>query len=465
MKKILFLHGLNWSGRCPMADTLKYELNGDIKVIAPDLPVNPVEAIDMVLDLCDRERPDLIIGSSYGAFLGQQIVKIAGCPALLCSPMFSMSEFLGDRVGSHEYKSPRADGSKSYDVTAELIGVFRDMEARQFDCYDEFYRDRVWGFYGSQDTIACTRDRFQSLYTEVIEYNGPHTMTPENVRMTLVPAIRRIMSAYPISETRYFKHFKGKPYRLMCHAKDSETLDRLVTYQALYGAEGHWVRNERMFFEQTTRDGMRFPRFAETDFASLKSEAPRLAIFASGDGSNAENIIRYFLRHQLGGEVALVVSNKSTAKVIQRAMALNVATEVLSRDEINNPDVLLSVMERYRIDGIVLAGFLLAIPEFLIARYHNRIINIHPALLPKFGGKGMYGRHVHEAVVASGESETGITIHYVSENYDEGEIIFQASVRISRENTPEEVADLVHELEYTHYPKVIREIFNNKRRY
>ena len=462
MKKLLFLHGLNWSGACPMADTLNSELKGNIEVIAPDLPVNPAEAIKMILELWDREHPDLIAGSSYGSFLGQQIVKITGCPALLCSPMFRMSEFLETRIGVHDYKSPRADGSKSYEVTSELIKTFSDMEAHQFDCYDEFYRDRVWGFYGSGDTIADTRARFQSLYSKVIEYDGPHTMTSENVKTVLVPAVKSIMTEYPVAGTRYFRHFKGNPYRLMCHAKDSESLDRLVSYQALYGDEGYWVRPEQMFFEQVTRDGRRMPRFAETDITCLKSGVPRLAVFASGDGSNAENIIKYFQRHPFGGEIALVVSNKATAKVLQRAERLNVPAEVLSRDEINDQSILMPVMERYKIDGIILAGFLLAIPPFLIRRYHNSIINIHPALLPKFGGKGMYGRYVHEAVVAAGEDETGITIHYVNEHYDDGEIIFQARIKISPEDTPEKVADMVHELEYTHYPRVIRETFNKR---
>lgn len=182
-----------------------------------------------------------------------------------------------------------------------------------------------------------------------------------------------------------------------------------------------------------------------------------LAIFASGDGSNAENIIKYFNSRDCGVEVALVVSNRQSAKVVQRAGQLNVPVAVLSRDEINDPDKLCHLMDRHDINAVILAGFLLQIPTFLIKRYNNLIINIHPALLPKYGGKGMYGRHVHEAVVAAGEAETGITIHYVTEHYDEGEIIFQAKTAISPDDGPDEVAEKVHALEYLYYPKVIAE--------
>lgn len=185
----------------------------------------------------------------------------------------------------------------------------------------------------------------------------------------------------------------------------------------------------------------------------------RLAIFASGDGSNAENIIRYFRSNDSNCEVALVVSSRQSAKVVQRAGSLDVPVSVLSRDELNNPEIALPLLESYGVNAIALAGFLLSVPPFLIHRYDRRIINIHPALLPKFGGKGMYGKHVHEAVVAAGEHETGITIHYVTENYDEGEIIFQAKVKIGDHPTPEKVADMVHSLEYRHYPQVIDKIF------
>ncbi len=460
MRKILFLHGLNWSGDCPMAQTLQSGLEGFAEVTAPDLPVDPAEAIADILDICDRLQPDLIIGSSYGAFLGQQVVKITGCPALLCSPMFDMADFLETCPGVREFKSPRADGVTSYCVTGELIAKFREMEAHQFDCYDKFYYDRVWGFYGSRDTIATSRDKFSSLYSTVIDYDGEHTMSPENVKTTLLPAVLKIMDDFPRREARYFRHFKGNYYRLLCHAKDSESLERTVTYRALYGHYGFWTRGEHMFFERISRDGKEFPRFAETSHMSSVGNTPqRFAIFASGDGSNAENIIRFFREHDCGAEVALVVSNRRSAKVLQRAEQLDVPVAVVARDDFNDPEKILPLMEKHSVSVIVLAGFLLAIPPFLVNRYPDKIINIHPALLPRFGGKGMYGMHVHEAVVAAGETETGITIHYVNERYDEGKIIYQAKINIPPGCTPEEVAEMVHMLEYRHYPRVIMETF------
>lgn len=185
----------------------------------------------------------------------------------------------------------------------------------------------------------------------------------------------------------------------------------------------------------------------------------RIAIFASGNGSNAENIIRHFQAAPRGGEVALVVCNKAEAGVIGRASRLNVPVEVLTGAEIRDPERMLPILERYAVDVIVLAGFLLMIPSFLIERYHERIVNIHPSLLPKFGGKGMYGRHVHEAVVAAGEKETGITVHFVSDKCDEGRVISQISVSLTPDDTSESVEEKIHQLERLHFPRIIEETF------
>lgn len=185
------------------------------------------------------------------------------------------------------------------------------------------------------------------------------------------------------------------------------------------------------------------------------STIKRIAVFASGNGSNAENLIKYFRNNPGVAEVALVVCNRHDAPAWRRAMALGVATAVMSRGEINDPVAMNKVLDANRIDFIVLAGFLLMVPGFMIERYRGRIINIHPALLPKFGGKGMYGRHVHEAVVASGESETGITVHHVSERYDEGRVIFQTAVAIRPDDTPDDVERKVRELEISYLPKVV----------
>lgn len=183
----------------------------------------------------------------------------------------------------------------------------------------------------------------------------------------------------------------------------------------------------------------------------------RIAIFASGNGSNAENIIRYFQTEDRGAEVALVVCNRSDAKVLQRAEALGVPAIVVPKTDFNNEAFMTGLMHDNGIDFIVLAGFLLMIPDFLISLYPEKIINIHPSLLPKFGGKGMYGDHVHKAVVAAGEKESGITIHLVNEQCDGGRIVFQAVVPVEPTDTPDDVASKVHALEYAHFPRVIAE--------
>ena len=187
----------------------------------------------------------------------------------------------------------------------------------------------------------------------------------------------------------------------------------------------------------------------------------RLAVFASGNGSNAENIIRYFQADDRNAEVALVVCNKPDAKVLERAEKLGVPAIVVPRRDFNNEDFMTGLLRDNGIDFIVLAGFLLMIPDFLIKLYPEKIVNIHPSLLPKYGGKGMYGSHVHEAVVAAGEKESGITIHMVDENCDGGRIIFQANVPVTPEDTPDNVAAKVHALEYEHFPQVIEKTLDS----
>lgn len=186
------------------------------------------------------------------------------------------------------------------------------------------------------------------------------------------------------------------------------------------------------------------------------SDKTRIAVFASGNGSNAEAIIRHFnFSPDAPGKVALVVTNRPDAGVVERARRLGVDVATLTRSELNDPAVMLPIMERNGIEIVALAGFLMMIPAFLIERYEGKIVNIHPSLLPKYGGKGMYGRHVHEAVVAARETETGITIHLVSERYDEGAILLQARVALSPTDTPADVAAKVHALEHHHYPRLL----------
>ena len=185
----------------------------------------------------------------------------------------------------------------------------------------------------------------------------------------------------------------------------------------------------------------------------------RIVVFASGSGTNAENIIKYFLNTSKAKVVSALIINPSE-KVIERASKYTIPTQISSKQELNE-GFLLQKINLLEPDLIVLAGFLLKVPQNLIDAYPNKIINIHPALLPKFGGRGMYGMHIHEAVVANKEKETGITIHYVNENYDEGAIIFQKSVALLEEDTPEIVAGKIHKLEQDHFPQVIDTLLND----
>lgn len=184
-----------------------------------------------------------------------------------------------------------------------------------------------------------------------------------------------------------------------------------------------------------------------------------LAILASGSGSNAENITKYFMGNDKV-KIVLFATENPSAFVIQRAINIGIPYEVFSMDELKRGDVL-SMLRRYNVDFIVLAGFLKLIPSYLVDAFPNRIVNIHPALLPKYGGKGMFGQKVHESVIANSESESGITIHYVNNKYDEGGIIFQAKCSISRDDTPDILAQKIHTLEYEYYPKVIEEILSD----
>lgn len=179
-----------------------------------------------------------------------------------------------------------------------------------------------------------------------------------------------------------------------------------------------------------------------------------IAIFASGTGSNAENIIKYHANSSKFN-FSLIISNKSDAPIHERAKKLAIPSFTFTRDDFQGGENILLLLKQHNIDFIVLAGFLLKIPQILTDAFPQKIINIHPALLPKFGGKGMYGNHVHQAVIDAGENETGITIHYVNSNYDEGNIIFQASCPVLSTDTVQIIAEKVQALEHEHFPKVI----------
>ncbi|MBT8274772.1 MAG: phosphoribosylglycinamide formyltransferase [Bacteroidia bacterium] len=187
----------------------------------------------------------------------------------------------------------------------------------------------------------------------------------------------------------------------------------------------------------------------------------RIAIFASGSGTNTQNIIQHFKSSSIG-EVVLVLSNKRHAKVLERAENEDIKSLYFHKEDLYDRDGVLKILKEARIDLIVLAGFLIMFPKHILKEFPNKVINIHPALLPKYGGKGMYGKYVHEAIVANKEKESGITIHYVNEAYDEGAIIFQAATGITEEDTPNSVAEKVHALEYEHFPIVIETLLTSE---
>lgn len=186
----------------------------------------------------------------------------------------------------------------------------------------------------------------------------------------------------------------------------------------------------------------------------------KIAIFASGSGSNAQNIIEYF-KASKNISISLIVTNNKNAFVIERAKKFGIPYIVLSNKDFKNSNYIESVLKEYDVNFIVLAGFLLKIPEAIVKMFTDKIINIHPALLPKYGGKGMYGMNVHEAVVNNKENESGITIHFVNEYYDEGQIIFQAKTQVLESDFPTDVASKIHELEHKHFPGQIEKIINS----
>jgi len=186
----------------------------------------------------------------------------------------------------------------------------------------------------------------------------------------------------------------------------------------------------------------------------------KIVLFASGNGSNVENIIQHFKNSKVIA-VAGVFTNNAQAKVLEKAKNHNVASFVFSKNDLES-DLVLQKLQSLQPDLIVLAGFLLKFPEHIIAEFPHKIINVHPALLPKYGGKGMYGMNVHKAVLDNKEKETGITIHYVNEHYDEGEFIFQESVNVENCYSAEAIAAKVQSLEHEYFPKVIEQILNPK---
>jgi phosphoribosylglycinamide formyltransferase-1 len=187
----------------------------------------------------------------------------------------------------------------------------------------------------------------------------------------------------------------------------------------------------------------------------------KLAIFASGSGSNAENICNYFANHS-GITVVLICTNKPDAFIVKRAKKLNIPVAFITKTELNNFDGLHKTLQNTKVDFIILAGFLLKLPAIMVKKYQNRILNIHPSLLPKYGGKGMYGNNVHKAVLENKEVESGISIHFVNQNYDKGELILQEKCSVSANETLETLTAKIHQLEQKYFPLTIEKVLKNQ---
>ena len=193
MKKILFLHGFFASGQCVPAVALREAFEGRAEVLTPDLPIHPNMALELIRDICDREHPDLLVGNSCGSFYAQMLAPIVGIPALLGNPHFQMTAFLGERIGTHEYKSPRKDGNQHFVIDEPLIQEFAELEVTQFHYCNPLFKDKVWGLFGEQDTLAHFEPLFLEHYNLSFHFPGAHTPTAEEVRTWYVPLIEKIL--------------------------------------------------------------------------------------------------------------------------------------------------------------------------------------------------------------------------------------------------------------------------------
>lgn len=263
MKTILFLHGFYASGSCVPANAIKEAFVSKVRVLTPDLPLHPKEALEYIHRICDKESPDLLVGNSCGSFYAQILAPMVGVPTLLSNPHFKMTEFLKERTGEQQYKNPRADGKQQFIINEQLINEFAEIESEQFNYCNPYYKDKVWGIFGEQDTLAQFEPTFQKYYNNVFHFPGNHTPTADETKTWHVPLIKKMLTTFEKPNERYFQHFKGGKYRFVRTAYDSETQERMVVYQALYGNHSYWVRPEKMFFENVTREGTRFPRFSE----------------------------------------------------------------------------------------------------------------------------------------------------------------------------------------------------------
>ena len=205
MKKILFLHGFFATGSCPMARALKEAFEGTAVVLTPDLPLHPKEALKEIRSIIDREQPDLLLGNSCGSFLAQMLVPVVGIPALLGNPYFMMTEFLKERIGEHEYKAPRRDGNQRLVIDEVLIEEFAELEAVQFDHCNPYYKNRVWGLFGEQDTLAHFSPLFLEHYNQAFHFPGGHTPTEQEVKTWYAPLAQKMLMEFSAN----FQSFHG----------------------------------------------------------------------------------------------------------------------------------------------------------------------------------------------------------------------------------------------------------------
>ena len=200
MKKILFLHGFFASGQCIPAISLRDAFDDKAEVLTPDLPTHPKMALEQIREICDKEKPDLLVGNSCGSFYAQMLAPIVGVPALLGNPHFQMTEFLKPRIGVHQYKSPRYDGHQDFIIDEQLISEFAELEAVQFKRCNSYYKERVWGLFGEQDTLAHFEPLFLEHYSHSFHFPGNHTPKAEEVRTWYVPLIEKMLTEYPSPE-------------------------------------------------------------------------------------------------------------------------------------------------------------------------------------------------------------------------------------------------------------------------
>ena len=264
------------------------------------------------------------------------------------------------------------------------------------------------------------------------------------ILVTIIWPLCVLTVSIPMGQFPFFKNYLAKMWRRITGGG---------------GSEKGKVKGEREVHGPWTMDHGQEPVPNQTsDIRHQTSNLKRIAIFASGAGSNAAKIIEH-LKDHAAIQVALIVCNKPGAGVIQIAATHQIPVLMIEKEKFFRGNAYVDeIKHRSGIDFIVLAGFLWKVPIALIHAYPNRIINIHPALLPKYGGKGMYGMHVHEAVIEAGEKESGITIHYVNEHFDEGEAIFQAHCEVTPDDTPETLAQKIHQLEHEHFPKIVEKV-------